>query len=227
VSAESSGLQARHGPGRAGVGSRPIAQGPCPSRTIVDAKLAFHPQLHGFRIQAKAAPMRRPRHIHSDMVGFGSAGPGVGDAESSRRAGHRVGENLPRLDGPALFAGPGAEAALPCSGAKIGVVLGVRQQFDRAFGAHLTVAMIPVKNHCGPAIGNEFAALARLIVGVENDVSRLSVDLLAKDDPRRRVAALVHRRKNHGIGIGLGGVESGLRQPLGRDDEGIPRQGVG
>jgi len=54
-----------------------------------------------------------------------------------------------------------------------------QDNFDRAFGAHLTVAVIPMKYRRGPAIGEELPALARLIVGVENKVSGLGVDLFA------------------------------------------------
>src|SRR5262245_25571356 len=57
-------LQARGAPGAGleGVFAGAL-QGACPASTVMDARVAFHPQLHRFRPQTKAAPVRRTRHL--------------------------------------------------------------------------------------------------------------------------------------------------------------------
>ena len=171
--------------------------------------------------------MGRPWHLHGDIVGFSRAGAFVGNPKPACHVGDAVLERLPRFHGLALFAGPSAEPALPCTGTKIDVVLGIREGFDLALGSYLAVAVIPVKYHRGPAVGLEFPTLARPIVGVENDQAGPRVDLFAEYDSRRWVAAAVHGRQHHGVGIGLGGICLSLRQPLRYDGEGVSRQWVG
>src|SRR3984885_761227 len=170
--------------------------------------------------------MRRSRDIHGGILGFSRAGALIGNTEAARRGSHATSERLTRFHGLALFAGPGAYAALPGSGAKIRVAFGVRQRFHQPLNAHLAVAMIPVKYHRGPVIGLDLPTLARSIVGVEDDTAELGVDVLAEHDSRRWVAVGVHGRQYHGVRIRLGGVLSGLRQPLSHDDKGVRRQGV-
>src|SRR5579859_7999404 len=163
----------------------------------MNAELSFHPEFHGVRTQTISAPMRRPRHVHDDTVGFSRAGAVIGNSEPASHCGYAALERLTRFHRLALIARPGAEPALPWSGTEIGVVLGIREVFDLALGARLAVAVIPVKYHRCPAVGLEFPTLARPIVGVENDVARLRVDLLAEYHSRRWVAALVHGRQHH------------------------------
>src|SRR5882724_6622764 len=138
----------------------------------MDAELSFHPELHGVCTQTISAPMRRPRHVHGDTVGFGRAWAVIGNSEPARHCSYAALEHLTRLHGLALIAGPGAEPALPRSGTEIGVALGIGERFDPALGAHLTMAVIPVKHHRCPAVGLEFPTFARPIVGVENDVAQ-------------------------------------------------------
>jgi len=170
--------------------------------------------------------MRRPRHVHGDTLGFSRAWTFVGNPESPSHGSYAALERLTGFHGLALVARPGAEPALPWPGTEISVVLSIREGFHHAFGAYLAVAVIPVKNHRGPAVGLEFPTFARPIVGVENDVAQRRVDLFAEYDSRRWVAAFVHGRQHHGVGIGLGGICPRLRQPLCHGGEGIPRQGV-
>src|SRR5579863_2850148 len=168
----------------------------------MDAELSFHPELHRVRIQTISAPMRRPWHVHRDTLGFSRAGTFIGNPEPASHCSYAALERLTRFHGLALIAGPGAEPALPGPGTEIGVALGLREGFDHALGAHLAVAMIPVKHHRRPAVGLEFPTFARPIVGVENDVAQRRVDLFAEYDSRRWVAAFVHGGQHHGIGIG-------------------------
>ena len=207
-------------------GIRFIRQGSRPARAVVDAELAFHPQLHGVGNQAISAPVGRPRYIHGDMVGFGAARAFIGNPQSARRRGHVAFERLARFHGPALFAGPGAETALPGTRTKIGVVLGIRKQIDAPLDTHLSVAMIPMKYRAGSAVRLKLPTFAGMIVGVENDRAAPRVDVFAEQDPSRRVTASVHRRQDHRIGIRLGGIGLGLRQPLCRGNEGVRRQRV-
>src|ERR1700692_133715 len=162
------------------------AQIPRPARAVVDAKLAFHPELHGVGTQTIAAPIRRPRHLHGDAVGFAASRAVVGNPKPACRCSNAALECLTRFDRLALLAGPGAEAALPGPGAKVRVVLGIRQEFDGTLRAHLPVAVIPVKYRRGPAGGLKFQALARSIVGIEKQAAELGVDLFAEHDTRRR-----------------------------------------
>src|SRR5271165_7551096 len=105
----------------------------------MNSVLAFHPQLHGIRVQTISSPLGGARHIHGEIVGLGGTRTGIGNPEAPcRRSDCRV-ERLPRPDGPALLAGPGAEAALPGTAAKVGVVLGIRERLDPSLDAHLTV----------------------------------------------------------------------------------------
>src|ERR1700722_120066 len=151
---------------RPGPASRPRRRA-CRSRPacpVVDAKLTLHPELHGVGTQTIAAPMGGPRHIHSDPVGFGGAGAVIGNAETARRGGDAAFERLTRFHGLALLAGPRTEAALPGPGAKVRVVLRIRERFHGPLHAHLPVAVIPVKYQCGAAGGRELPALPRSIV---------------------------------------------------------------
>ena len=113
--------------------------------------------------------MRRPWDIRGDILGFGRAGALVGNPKAARCGSHATPECLARLRWLALFAGPGAYAALPGSGAKVCVAFGVRQWFYQPLNTHLAVAMIPVKYHGSPVIDLEFPTLAGPIVGVEDD----------------------------------------------------------
>src|ERR1700738_1573992 len=150
--------------------------------------------------------MRRPRHIDGDILGVRSTGSLVGNRKAACHGSDSALERLSRFHGLALIAGPGAEPALPWTGMKVGVILGIRKGFDLAFGAHLAVAVIPMKYGGRPAGGLEVPSLSRPIVGVKNDTAVFRVDVLAKDDTRGWVTARVHGRQNHGVGIGLGGI---------------------
>src|ERR1700738_964277 len=123
--------------------------------------------------------MRRPRHIDGDILGVRSTGSLVGNRKAACHGSDPALERLSRFHGLALIAGPGAEPALPWTGMKVGVVFGVGKGFDLAFGAHLAVAVIPMKYGGRPAVGVKFPALARLIVGVKNDTAVFRVDVLA------------------------------------------------
>ena len=84
-----------------------------------------------------------------------------------------------------------------------------------------------MKNHRGSRIDLELTAFARLIVRVEENEARCGVDFLAQHHARRGVAAAVDRGEDHGIGIGLRGIDPRLRQPLCRELQRIGRQGIG
>src|SRR5882672_7891955 len=141
--------------------------------------------------------MRRPRHLYGDIVGFSRTRALIGNREPACHRSHAAFERLSRFHGLALIAGPGAEPALPWTGTKIRVVLGIREAFDLALGAHLAVAMVPMKYGGGPAVGLEFPTFARPIVGVKNDATLPHVDLFAKYDSRRWVAATVYGCQYH------------------------------
>ena len=171
--------------------------------------------------------MRRPGHFDVNMLRLRGAGPVVRNTEAVRRCGHGRAENGPRLDGLALPARPGAEAALPGAGAEIGVVLGIGERLHVPFGAHLPVAMIPMKNHRGSRIDLQLTSFARLVIRIEDNEALVRRDFLAKHHARRGLTAAIHRGEYHGIGIGLSGVDASLCQPLRRDLERIVRQGIG
>ena len=162
-----------------------------------------------------------------DMLRLLGAGPVVRNTEAVRRCGHGRAENGPRLDGLALPARPGAEAALPGAGAEIGVVLGIGERLHAPLGTHLAVAVIPMKNHRGSRIDVQLTSFARLVIRVEDNEARVRGDFLAKHHARRGLTAVVHRGEYHGIGIRLRGVDPSLCQPLCRDLERIVRQGFG
>src|ERR1700679_3446851 len=104
--------------------------------------------------------MRRSRDIHGDILGFGRAGALIGNPEAARGGSDVAPQRLTRFHGLALFAGPGAQAALPGSGAKIRVAFGVRQRFHQPLDAHLAVAMSPVKYTRRPELGSDLPPLA-------------------------------------------------------------------
>ena len=87
-------------------------------------------------------------------VGFSSARTLVGNPEAACRRRDASHERLARCHRLALLAGPGAEAALPGAGCGNKRRSRHPRGFDRAFGAHLAMAMIPVKNHRGPALAS-------------------------------------------------------------------------
>ena len=171
--------------------------------------------------------MRRPWHFDADVLRLLGAGPVVRNTEAMRRCGHGRAENGPRLDGLALLARPGADAALPGTGAEIGVVLGIGERLHASLGTHLPVVVIPMKNHRGARIDLQLTSFARLIIRVEDDEALVRGDFLAQHHPRRGLAAAVHRGEYHGVGIGLSGVDASLCQPLCRDLERTSGRGSG
>src|ERR1700676_105142 len=72
------------------------AQVPRPASTVMNAELAFHPELHGVGTQTVAAPMGWPRHIHRDGVRFSSARACVGNSKPACRCSNAALECLTR-----------------------------------------------------------------------------------------------------------------------------------
>jgi len=189
----------------------------------VDAELSLNPQLHGVHIQPEAAPIRRPWHLDADLGRFGRPGPAVGNAKAARRGRHGRDEVLACRYRCALPAGPGAQPALPGPGAKIRVVVGIRERHDLSLGTHLPMAVVPVKHDRRPRIFPQFQALARFVIGIEQDKAGFGGDFFTEDDTRRRLAAAIRRGQDHGVGIRLRGIYPGLCEPLRCQVQGIRR----
>src|ERR1019366_8044968 len=159
-----SGLQAAHRPGGRCIDVLLEVGRSRPACAVVDAKFPLHPQFYGVHAQAIAAPMGGPGHLGTDVLGLLRSRPAIWNPEAARGRGDRRGAHRSRLHRLALLTGPGSDAALPRPGAKVRIVLGIRELCDPAFGAHLPVAVIPMKNQRGSRIHLELTALARLIV---------------------------------------------------------------
>src|SRR6266436_3710626 len=139
-----SGLQpgGRPGAGPEGAAARG-RQAARPPGTVVDARLAFHPQLHPIGPQPIATPVRRARDgdLHG-IVGAGTAGSGR--TVSSRHGGDGAEQPRARVDWLALRTRPGAHTALP--GARGEVAVAVRRGclHDLPLDAHLPMQGVPV-----------------------------------------------------------------------------------
>src|ERR1700722_13094402 len=101
-----------------------------PGRTVVDAELAFAPQLDRLDVEREAPPVGRTRHLDCDFGGLRRAGAAVRNAEAARGRGDAFAHVGARCDGLALPARPGTDAALPRASAKIGVAARLVQRLD-------------------------------------------------------------------------------------------------
>ena len=180
----------------------------------MDAELAFDPELDRLDVEPEASPVGRTGDLDGDVGGLLCPGATVGDAEAVRGLGDARAQLGARSDRLALPARPGADAALPGACAKIGVVLGLIQRLDVSLRAHLPMPMVPVKDEGGTGVLAQLATLARLVIGIKDDVSGCRNDILAEHDARRRLAMLIGGGQHHGIGVGLSRVEPCLLQPL-------------
>src|SRR5208337_1524673 len=115
-------LQAGCGPGRRGIEVLPRLKISRPAGAIMDAKFALYPELDGLHVQAIAAPVRRPGDLCGDLPRLHGARAAVGNTEATGGRGDRLDESGARGYRLALLAGPGADAALPGTQAKVGVV---------------------------------------------------------------------------------------------------------
>src|SRR5688572_12976508 len=124
----------------------------------MQAVFAALPELDRLRLDAVAAPVRRPRRV----VGIAAA-----------RLGHRLFENFPRTNGPALGRGPGREASAERPGGEVRVGLAGCHLFDAALDAHLALELRPEEHQAGRRPRLELAPLAAEVVGIEGESALL------------------------------------------------------
>ena len=136
------------------------------------------------------------------------------------------GEGAARLYRLALVTGPGAEPALPRSGAEISVVVDVGQPFHPALRANLAVAVIPVEYNGRAGIVLKFTALAGAVIREKSNLAERGVDFLAQYHPGGWSGVRVDGREHHRIRIRLRGVAHGLREPVGGDLQRVVGQRV-
>jgi 2-(1,2-epoxy-1,2-dihydrophenyl)acetyl-CoA isomerase len=105
-------------------------------------------------------------------------------------------------------------------------VIGVAERLDTPLGADLPMAVVPMEDDGGAWIFAKLSALARLVIGVKDDVAASGIDVLGEHHARRGLTVLVRGGEHHGIGIGLSGVGARLRQPLRGELDRIRGQGI-
>ena len=138
---------------------------------LVQAVFGAVPELDPLRLHAQAGPARRARHVAA--VEFGSA--------SLRRCFER----LARVQRLRLLRRPCTELAAARARGEIGIGLGVVDDFHRALDPHLHALAHPrpVEQQRGLRIGLQFAALAAVEVGVEDEAA--GIERLEQDGARR------------------------------------------
>src|SRR5258708_1295935 len=142
---------------------------PCPKRCSRSAgvrawgmamrvtRAAAASNLEALRHDAIARPMWRPRHgpVAETLLGRGDT-----------RLEHRAARHRARLVGC-----PRADLRLARAGREIGVGLGGAHRLGRALDAHLAQQRLPVEAQRNARIGGEFAALAAVHIGGEDEAA--------------------------------------------------------
>ena len=176
------------------------------------AKSAFAPQFDGFEPEVVSAPVRRARRRRAVTGGF--------DCDPLQ-------QRCARIERLALQAGPRADAAVDRSRREIRIAFLGRAEHHAAFKTDLPAHRVPVQ-HAGDArIRREFVALAAVVVGEEDDITRVRDDLLAQYDARRWRAVRRGRREHHRVRVGLHFLFACLAIPALEDGHRILGQGRG
>jgi hypothetical protein len=166
---------------------------------IVQTECAVAPEFDIHRFDTKAGPVRRARDL---------AEPELGDI-----TGHGLLQRKPALQRARLLRGPGADAAVAGARLEIGVGLGVADNRDGPANPDLPAQALPVEQHCGLALAEQFLALLALGVGVEDEA--IGIVALEQDHADIGQALGIDRRERHAVGIvGLGAP--GLLEPFGK-----------
>lgn len=172
----------------------------------METVFAAYPELDGLGVEAEAAPVGRARDLG-----------GMGFYEDA----HLLFEGLAVGKRTALSGDGGADLAGARTAVEVGVGLLGREIGDGAVDAHLAAEGLPVKAERGAGIGDEFPALAALVVGEETE--RVSGDGLGED--HAHAGATVGASGGEGGGVGIVGfLLKGQGEPLVEEGKGIDVQ---
>src|SRR4249919_2378259 len=167
---------------------------------FVYPELSAEPEFDPFGLHAQAAPARWTRNFAAIEIAFGLC-----QALLKGRTG------IERLR---LFRRPGTQLAAARARGEVGVGFDIADGVHHAFDAHLhAIAHArPVEQQRRMRVGLEFAALAAIEVGIENEAPH--VVGLEKQGPRRGPGVERGRGDDHGGAVGFAGDRGFVEQPV-------------
>src|SRR5437899_1406779 len=118
-------------------------------------KRPFLPELDALRHDAEARPKRRPRHLGLAKAAGKLLDPALEHAAAGERA--------------RLVRGPGADLTVARPAGEIGVRLVIRDLFDGALDANLSVQRLPQKAERGTRVAEQLRRFSAFEIGVEDE----------------------------------------------------------
>src|SRR5262245_26310158 len=144
-----------------------------PARAVVQAMLAFGPELYRRGPQPIAAPVRGPRKSQPRLLVVVGGLERIRRAEALRRVAQAPDEEISRGDRRALLARDRREPALPGAARKIVVAFARERVHHGPLDPKLPAERIPQEHDRGPGMGRELASLARGVVCIEDEITRV------------------------------------------------------